>query len=760
MLQLRHQLKDHRRILGMIIFAGGFLFLVNWFYITDILEKHFSQAGAIYLVYSFFRVIFLCYFSWIIYYTGSIFIRFSEQMKFCGKFGSLDRFLISFFVGSAFLRILMFILGWLNLYYRFTALIITVPILVISFPDFLVFLASMKYKIKLQIELYNYRSPVKNFLTILFYLIIFFIILTLLNNKALLPVTNGDALTHYLPYYQQVIQNHGIWPNDLWYHFYLSKGSGLIFLAMLLTDFQATSLVSFCYLLISALTLFSLIQKSCTDRLWPLMAVIVYLSAFIYTPEWGSFEKQHIIMLGLISSIFWMIVFYNYVEPTAKKKCILILSLLIGSAIIFQPTFFPIMVIFLSIMTFLFLIQGKSEQVKHFCFLILVGSLLLIFILFINYFVTGVFDVTPVKFFWQFADQTKFSKWYSPYLVEYLIEGSGKGMADFSMAHFNLKWFASLFRIDKVRFLFVHPIFSFLLVLSAAFGLAFTSRVKHYVSYLFVPAMVMICSAGLVSLSVNQPVSIFRSFAVIIFFVIIALITLWRMFFDNILTRLITVRKDMVSSLIAGAIVFLTIFDVYNFETLNTAYAGIKLNTGIESYKDFYSEKRIYYDNLEKIREFVGENARVLTYYWFPFVPYRNFETEVSFAFKGDWHQMVFEEPQKAMEAFKRNGLNYFVIDLNKNLYGTYPYSILFEPPNILKFFKIVWSNKDIFLLTWREDGEQGVSFRFLNEWKNKIERGQYEKLYNRMRYIYLNQKERSYPIYKDPNLKPVQGWQ
>ena len=59
------------------------------------------------------------------------------------------------------------------------------------------------------------------------------------------PGGGGDYYTHYFYYYLAVIQNHGLAPNDVWYHYYYSKGSGLAFLGMLLSDPEAPALTTY-----------------------------------------------------------------------------------------------------------------------------------------------------------------------------------------------------------------------------------------------------------------------------------------------------------------------------------------------------------------------------------------------------------------------------------------------------------------------------------------------------------------------------------
>ena len=61
----------------------------------------------------------------------------------------------------------------------------------------------------------------------------------MLLRRGLFPGGSGDYYTHYFYYYLEVLKNHGLAPNDVWYHYYYSKGSGLVFLGMLLTDPEA-----------------------------------------------------------------------------------------------------------------------------------------------------------------------------------------------------------------------------------------------------------------------------------------------------------------------------------------------------------------------------------------------------------------------------------------------------------------------------------------------------------------------------------------
>ena len=48
--------------------------------------------------------------------------------------------------------------------------------------------------------------------------------------KVLYPNGGNDYYDNYFYYYARVMQSGPLMPNDVWYHFYYSKGAGLFFL--------------------------------------------------------------------------------------------------------------------------------------------------------------------------------------------------------------------------------------------------------------------------------------------------------------------------------------------------------------------------------------------------------------------------------------------------------------------------------------------------------------------------------------------------
>src|SRR3954452_10987086 len=67
-----------------------------------------------------------------------------------------------------------------------------------------------------------------------------------------------------------------------------SKGAGLFFLAMLLTDPLPPQIISFIFFAASLIALFLLLQRVALNSRWVWASVILYIGLFVYTPGVGG----------------------------------------------------------------------------------------------------------------------------------------------------------------------------------------------------------------------------------------------------------------------------------------------------------------------------------------------------------------------------------------------------------------------------------------------------------------------------------------
>ena len=147
----------------------------------------------------------------------------------------------------------------------------------------------------------------------------------------------------------EVIEQGGLAPNDIWYHFYNSKGASLVFYTVSLTDPHAPQLVSLCLFAGSVLVLYSLISKMAEDSSWSWVGITIYVSGLIYTFEktiplgyWAEFQKQHILTASLLAGIFWMVVQLYLLTPSKRGSWSILICIVCIGLYILRPQFAPL----------------------------------------------------------------------------------------------------------------------------------------------------------------------------------------------------------------------------------------------------------------------------------------------------------------------------------------------------------------------------------------------------------------------------------
>jgi hypothetical protein len=126
--------------------------------------------------------------------------------------------------------------------------------------------------------------------------------------RGLYPGGGGDYYTHYFYYYIEVLKNHSLAPNDVWYHYYYSKGSGLTFLGMLLTDPEAPALATFPCVVFAAVAIVTLAKRISPNSLWPTAGALVYLLFYLINSinnGTGEFQKDHEEVAALVVLTTW-----------------------------------------------------------------------------------------------------------------------------------------------------------------------------------------------------------------------------------------------------------------------------------------------------------------------------------------------------------------------------------------------------------------------------------------------------------------------
>ena len=209
---------------AIIFLLGGFLGIVGWLHAVDVYHLHFFQSGFDIFLYNFFRSIFVFFLIWLIYAVGYFALLPFVSTKTLNEFTFTERIIIGFSIGVGIWHIVLFVLGVVNLYYRSVMLVLCSLVLLASAKLFLQMKREAKESVTSLIKEWQQGSPQQGITALLVGMSLIWLLMV----RGLYPGGGGDYFTHYFYYYLDVIQNHGLVPNDVWYHYYYSKGAGYL----------------------------------------------------------------------------------------------------------------------------------------------------------------------------------------------------------------------------------------------------------------------------------------------------------------------------------------------------------------------------------------------------------------------------------------------------------------------------------------------------------------------------------------------------
>ncbi|MFA4987575.1 MAG: hypothetical protein WC712_13415 [Candidatus Brocadiia bacterium] len=725
-------------ILSAVVLLAGFLGLAVWFGVIDVYHQHFFDAGPIVLAYNLSRVIFIGFFAWIIAASGFMLIAILAPVDGWCELPLAERLVLGFGAGTGLWQIAMLILGMLGLYYRSIMIVICCIVLCASARWFARIFGELTQCVACRITVWRQlRVGVVDIAC----LMIGGAIILLLLARGLYPGGGGDYYTHYFPYTQEVLRNHSLAPNDVWYHYYYSKGVGLSFLAMLLTDPQAPELVTFCCVCAAALALAALTARIAPNSLWPLVCGVLYplfylvsmpIGMFAGAGAGGDFQKSHEVTSALIVIVAWACVMYD-LQPRQRKYPSFITAVFASIATaILTPVAGGLLAIIFALRAAWSLMRKTFHQCWGYSILCAAGTTLCIFVL--NYWITGLVTDQALDFTWRFANLERLNRWgVIPQLIavawirdNYARIAPPLGWEIIGLLRYFLRWDA------------VWPLLCSGVI--ALFGTTLLRRrnADRSVS----PARTALCTLGwfvgpLVLLSAgagrSQSVSYFRFST--FFFPLLALfaITCW--------AALMAQCRDprcALALLVAAPIVLLTV-SLISWDTTYNWFArvnAIKRHTlrfarGQYSLADAYSNQQgrgdydfgaIYPGALAAMRQ-VGPNTRI----WsmdvdsYCMVPGCRVESVISFMMSRHLNEILNGHPDQARAILQQEGLNYFLFSKEFRLLDLLPYSRLFAPDTIAEYLGIRWTDGKTYLLTWRGPGTTAIGADFLDAYTDRV---------------------------------------
>ncbi|HWR97231.1 MAG TPA: hypothetical protein VN317_02335, partial [Candidatus Methanoperedens sp.] len=678
--------------------------------------------------------------------------------------------------------VVMLPLGFLNLYYRPTALLLAVPILAASWPRLL---RELRAGLGLLRELVvpgpgRWFDPTANALLVAAGLAL---AVVLLLTRALYPgEASNDAYEIYWPYQRLVLQSHGLWPNDIWYMFFSGKTMGLNFLAMLLTDHTGCQLVTLCLLLAGIAAVVSLSRRAGLERPWALLAGVAALACFPFSnPEWGAFQSHHVQAGAWLAAACWLAVL-TFERGADRRGWFVVWTMIITGEALFFPLFLVFVLPMIGVLCLGHALARRWREARGFLLVLAGAGGAAAALLLLNYLVGGMFLENPLRPMWQLADQGRFARWWTPLFPIFYLEGSAPTTGGVSLSGFfahNAAYWLQLFRVQSLGILWPHWGAPLALAAVAVAAAALRPAAVTVRWLRVVPVLVPLVVCLVISDS-GHPASVYRNYGFVCFLLPALLCFLWQaalQWFTPARARAALGAVLVVAA--AGVSLNLAAQRGARFRPPNapSRWADfVGFAKGDLSLRDALARGDGLWPVAESARALVGMEEQVLCLnrpardgsFLFPGDGLLSQPSRTSFG--GKWDQVVFGEADRAAAVLKQQRINYVLVDFSLPLWGLVPFGPLFDPDHLAERFDLVGWGGNACVLTWRGQGRQPLPPWVADNLRQRVRaqgrrtdagwEGIWGRLFDTMKAIRDYNQGRPYPWQRPEGLPRVRGWQ
>jgi hypothetical protein len=717
--------RNWRYVASAALFLIPYVALLFWFKDVDVYHRHFSESGWIVGAYNAFRLLFIFYLFWIVEAAGALLLRAAARPELA-ELAVFERLAVCFFTGTGVWHVALLGLGYLNLYTVPVAIVLTLPFVALAYGDARdAALAARKAA--------GERKTTRGHFLWIAALSVASVVLLLV--KGLYPGGNVDYFTSYFPYYNSVIANHGIWPNEVWYHYFYDKGAGLTFLAMLLTDPLAPQLVTFSFMAIAVLVIFYASRAAAPDTHWPYFAALLFVVIYIYTPNWAEFEKTHELTTALVIAGLWA-------AGGALARCgvhpnrlwpVVAAAAFTGAVIITPPIAVFLSTVFGILFVWYIARRTLARARLAFFFSILMAALLL-GTLAVNYATAGIFSDLVVLPPWRFADvETLHRLHWLPSMLTWTWVVSWD-VADY------VPWSRAVKVLDQTsRFDLVYPLIDGALAVAiiAVIGRWRNGRwsgavhAPHQTGIFLatVPVFLAIALTG----GRTHFDSFYRFAGFMVPVVLVGSIGLWGLPISGANARFVRIVQDRRVPFLVFALCVATIaiashptrlFRLIVPRAAEFAVGTISIDTAytLQPFPYPLAENGIF-PGARGAYEIVGAGVPIWTLHHavtYCMLPGCRMESFREYALP-DWTEFMFGSPERGRQALQASGHNYFLFVRDLPIVDCLPLSPLFSPDNIARFLGIRWTDGTTALLTWLGPGVQPLDNVWIDSYRSAV---------------------------------------
>jgi hypothetical protein len=729
--------------LSSCAFSLPFILVLAYFKQIDVYNRHFFDAGVT-APYNLLRTVFAVYLFGAVCVPGAAALSAIGGATGFARLRPLARLAASFFCGAALWHGLLLVLGFLGLYIYPVAVALGVLAVALTPAYLYATLAELCHVardvLRAQPGAVAWGIKVLAGATLAAALLLLVV-------KGLFPAGGHDYFNHYHGYYEAVLRNHGLWPNDVWAQFFYSKGMGLFFLAMLLTDPLAPSIVTYCAAIGTAMALFLLIDRmSPLASFWPWVAVIAYFVFYTYTPGsgeylnnggWGDFQKPHEVDAAFVVGFLWLCVEMRGAVDRERRiwffaaaSCILIVSIIELVSVF-------ILGLFTTTLIAIALIRGRWSEAKTFFILALLGGCGLAAVLTLNYALTGLPSDVFVRETWPWIDLQTLDKWGSlPWLMIWMLTFSilRRLGAVYWMSWRFIEYYQDLLRYDLLQPLLLNfSVFVVLLVGMAAYRVTWKQSEQDTSPLKLLVVFLLVLAVGAATAGLRNTFSFYRYGSFCLPLVLGLAGCGWLYICAPIrigwLNRAVRYLLP-VALLVAGLSQFWINQGRFLKQVIPNALA---FADGSISIRQAYGAQQGWpwrqpwggiFPGTVGAWKTAGPGTRIWSMHLFAYcmLPHCRSETFVSFVLSPHLLDMLVGSAEGTRDILQREGLNYFFFTTEMEVCDILPLTKPFTPEKIAGYLGIKWTDGKSYLLTWLQPGVIGLTPEWVAQYRKAIE--------------------------------------
>jgi len=735
-------------VVGPLLAMSSFL-LLEYFAYVDVYHHHFFDHGWIVTYYNLCRVLYIAWLSWFIYYPGAALLAAIGGKQFLPSMPTADRYVAGFLTGAGLWHAVLFIIGLAGGYHRSVALVLVAIVVVASVPHLLYCLNETAAHLRARRSTLS-DAPTPSLLTVFLLAISAAMFIAV---KGLYPAGGHDYYTHYFYYYLSVIKHGSILPNEFWYHFYYSKGAGLYFFSMLLTDPLAPQLVTTAFIGCGALALFTLLRRAAPGSIVPWLGATLYLAFLIYTPGpdanrnqggWGDLEKLHELSAVLALGTIWICSRSGFGVGRERWAWYVALALVIFAAVLIT-TFMAVMLsTFFGMLLLLGIFRRSRQQATMGLGGICLTSTFLLFVLTLNYSLTGIPSDQLLLQSWDWINLQKATRWGVLDDVLMLHYGQTGMVANqpalsrailpliFHCLRLDLWWpLALLGGIGALGWLFrrranvqpelpryaqvAWPLFLFVIgfcLICLVLGEARQQSISFYrmSSFTYGPVLCLVLLLCALLPRCGRWPELF-----LVLGLICALVD-WPvlgMMCPPVRTtrgyRYLEARQGDLHAILANAKRF-----AQGRFSLRDAYQNQQGWPGRMPWGGIYPA-------MEKVREVVGPGTPIWTLHTHSYCMLPDADLRTIVAARSPFSVLLFGTPAEGRRSLEEEGINYFFVSKELQLSSYLPVTPLFAPDTISEHLGVRWTDGTSYLLTWTGPETHPLDAAFLDRYAEQV---------------------------------------